>query len=57
MKWKHKIKFKDIVIMLGGFHMLMMFLGAVGKRFGDGGLKYLAVQSEVVAEGSVDKVN
>ena len=34
----------------------MMILGVIGTRFGDAGLKYLAVQSEVTAEGSIEKV-
>ena len=54
--WKHKEKFQDIVIMLGGFHLLMMFLGVMGTRFGDAGFRDLIVQSEVIAEGSVQKV-
>ena len=35
--------------------MLMMFLGIIGKRYKDAGLKDVLVQSEVIAEGSVDK--
>ena len=54
--WKHKSLFKGLVIMMGGFHLLMMLLGIIGTRFGDAGLRELAVQSEVVAEGSIDKV-
>ena len=42
--------------MMGGFRLLMMLLGIIGTRFGDAGLRKLAVQSEVVAEGSIDKV-
>ena len=48
--WKNKELFKDLLIMLGGFHLLMTLLGIIGTRFGE------AVQSEVVAEGSIDKV-
>ena len=43
-------------MMMGGFHLLMMLLGIIGTRFGDAGLQELAVQSEVVSEGSIDKV-
>ena len=42
--------------MLGGFHLLMMLLGIMGTRYGDAGLRELAVQSEVVAEGSIERV-
>ena len=34
----------------------MMLLGVIGTRFGDVGLRELAVQSEVVTEGSIEKV-
>ena len=54
--WKHKRLFKGLVIMMGGFHLLTMLLGVIGSRFGDAGLRELAVQSDVLAEGSVDKV-
>ena len=33
----------------------MMFLGVVGKRFGDGGYRDLRIQSEVIGEGSVER--
>ena len=32
-----------------------MFLGIIGKRFGDAGYGDILVQSEVIAEGSVDR--
>ena len=53
--WEHKELFDGIVIMMGGFHLLLMLLGVIGSRFRDAGLRELAVQSDVVAEGSVDK--
>ena len=53
--WKHKELFCGLVIMIRGFHLLLMLLGVMGSRFGDAGLRELAVQSDVVAEGSVDK--
>ena len=55
IKWKDQEKFKPCIIMLGIFHTIMMYLGIIGKRFGDGGLRDLLVQSEVLAEGSVDR--
>ena len=48
--------FENLVIMLRGFHLLMMLLGVMGIRFGDAGLREIAIQSEVVAEGSIEKV-
>ena len=53
--WEHKELFDGIVIMMGGFHLLLMLLGVIGSRFRDAGHRELAVQSNVVAEGSVDK--
>lgn len=41
--------------MMGGFRLLLLLLGVIGIRFGEAGLRELAVQSNVVAEGSVDK--
>ena len=40
----------------GIFYLLMMLLGMIGSRFGEAGLKELAIQSEAVAEGSIDMV-
>ena len=54
--WKHKTLFDGLVVIMGGFHSLMILLGVIGSRFGDAGIRELAVQSGVVAEGSMDKV-
>ena len=54
--WKNKGLFKNLLVMMGGFRLLIMVLGVIGSRFGESGLKELAIQSEVVAEGSIDKV-
>ena len=48
-------QYKDCILMLGMFHMLMMYLGIIGKRFKDAGLRDVLIQSEILAEGSVDK--
>ena len=54
--WRNKNIFENLVLMLGGFHPPMMLLGIIGTRYGDAGLRELAVQSEVVAEGSIERV-
>ena len=54
--WKHKTLFDGLVVMTGGFHLLTMLLGVIGSRIGDAGIRELPVQSDVVAEGSMDKV-
>ena len=41
--------------MIGMFHMLMMFMHILCKRFSAAGLRDVLIQSGVAAEGSVDK--
>ena len=41
--WKNKNVFENLVLMLGGFHLLMMLLGIMGMQCGDAGLRELAV--------------
>ena len=53
---KNKEIFSNLVIMMGGFQLFMMLLGIIGNRFGDAGLIELAVESDVVAGGSIEKV-
>ena len=55
IKWKYPEQFKNCILMLGIFHMLMMYLGISGKRFKDAGLKDVLIQSGVIAEGSVER--
>ncbi|CAB3985100.1 Hypothetical predicted protein, partial [Paramuricea clavata] len=54
--WKHKDMFKNLIIMLGGFHLLMMLFGVIGARFGDAGLCEVAIQSDLFAGRSIDSV-
>ena len=56
VKWKHNTLFDVLIIMMGGFHLLMMLLGVIGSRFSDAGIRELAVQSDVMAKGSMEKV-
>ena len=41
---------------MGGFHLIMMLLGVIGTRFGDAGLRELAIESDAIAEGSIERV-
>lgn len=43
-----------IVVRLGGFHLLMSFMGCIGQIMGGSGLK--SILSLIFAEGSVDKI-
>ena len=54
IKWKQPERCQSCIVMLGIFHTIM-FLGIIGKRFGDAGLRDLLIQSGVLAEGSVDR--
>eukprot|EP00794_Sanderia_malayensis_P001125 gene1125-481_t len=47
--------FQDVVLMLGNFHLMVMYLDVIGKCFGDAGLRDVMVQSDVITQGSVDK--
>jgi hypothetical protein len=54
--WKHKLKFDSVVLMMGNFHIICNLLSIIGQMFRDAGLSDLAVESGVMAEGSIDKV-
>jgi len=42
--------------MMGNFHIICNLLSIIGKMFRDAGLRDLAVESGVIAEGSIEKV-
>ena len=54
--WKHHDTFCQVILSLGAFHTMCMLLSVIGKRFRDAGLPDLAVESGVIAEGSIDSV-
>ena len=54
-KWKYPNQFESLILMLGIFHKIMMYLGVTGKRYKDAGVEDVLIQSEVIAEGSVDR--
>ena len=56
IKWKHPGQFKSVVLCMGGFHIAGIFMAVLGKRFGDGGLHDLLVESGVLAAGSAASV-
>ena len=55
IKWKEQEKFSSCVLMMGMFHMLIMYMHILSKRFSDAGVRDVLIQSSVIAEGSVDK--
>ena len=54
--WANDSKFKSIIIRLGAFHTICTFLAVIGKRFADAGLRDIAIESGVIAEGSTKGV-
>ena len=52
---KEKQKFGNIVLMMGMFHMLMMYMYILSKTFLDAGIRDILIQSGRITEGSVDK--
>ena len=53
--WKQD-QFSNIVLRMGTFHTICNALAILGKRFGDGGLKDIFIESQTVAEGSISGV-
>ena len=58
IKWKHSVKSSRVLIVLrmGEFHAIVTFLGILGKRFQDAGLRDICIESGVATEGSVAAV-
>ena len=54
--WKDPQKFKNVLLMMGNFHTICNLMSTIGKMFGDAGLRDLAVESGVIAEGSIGRV-
>ena len=55
IKWKEKQKFGNIVLMMRMFHMVMMYMHILSKRFSDGGIHDILIQSGTIAEDLMDK--
>ena len=54
--WKDEEKMRTIIVRMGAFHTICNFLATIGKRFKDAGLRDVAVESAVIAEGSIEAV-
>ena len=48
--------FTNLILRLGGFHLLINFLGSVGEFMAGPGLNDVLVQSKVMLEGTVNKI-
>ena len=54
--WRHPEQCGTLTLMLENFHSICNLLSTIGKLFGDAGLRDLAVESGVIAEGSINKI-
>ena len=57
IKWKSPEKYKDCVLVLGAFDVIMSFMSILAKWFGDADLKDTLVQAGVLADGSADSIS
>jgi len=56
VKWSRPDILEPHVLRLGGFHSLSTFIFALGKRWADGGLRDLLVDSDVYAGNTVEQI-
>lgn len=56
IRWQHKIFQERLVLRLGDFHLVMAFLGCMGKRFQDSGFEDVLIESGAIAAGSIKGV-
>ena len=54
VKWCRPEQLKMHVVRIGGFHTLSCFIAAIGKLWGDSGLRDLLVDSDVYAGSTAD---
>ena len=53
--WKEEDKYKGIISIMGGFHILLVNLKILYKKYGLLGLRGWWVKSKIIADGSFDK--
>lgn len=56
IRWMNPVLQHRLILRMGEFHGCMCFLGVIGKRFQDGRLRDVLIESNTVAEGSVNGV-
>ena len=52
IQWRFPNEFSNLVVRMGGFHIVLNFLSLIGKKFADSGLDNLLIESGVYAAGS-----
>ena len=53
---EHAFNLAWLFLMMGTFHILLMFLGMIGARFTDAGMRDVYIQSEIVAKRLIDSM-
>ena len=56
IRWQDGNLTKRLILRLGDFHTALNFLGILGKRFRDAGLQDIMTESQILAEGSANRV-
>lgn len=49
-------EFRDLILRMGGFHILIAFLGTIGKRMKASGLEDILIESGSFASGSLPAI-
>ena len=52
IQWRLAEEFKETVIRMGGFHIVLNFLAVIGKMYDNSGLEDLLIESDVYASGT-----
>ena len=53
---EHAFNLAWLFLMMGTFHILLMFLGMIGTRFKDAGMGDVYIQNEIVAKRLIDSM-
>ena len=56
LRKNNPVEFPGLILRLGGFHLLMNYLGAVGKFMTGTGLKEMLVKGGVILDGTANKI-
>ena len=56
LQWKNPEICKQLVLRLGGFHILLNYLKVIGKHFKDSGLEHVWVESSVYGENTANNI-
>ena len=55
IQWRCPEEFSDLVLRLGGFHMVLVFLASIGKLYQSSGLEDILIESDTYGATTVDQ--